>query len=41
MNDALAGVAFSGGAIGPEQEQELLNNIRAMHHSVRVELTED
>ncbi len=38
MNDALAGAALSGGPAGPEQEQELLNTIRAMHRSVRVEL---
>ena len=41
MNDALAGVAFSSGPMSAEEEQELLDTIRAMHHSVRVELTDE
>lgn len=41
MNDALAGVAFSSGPMSREQEQELLNTIRAMHQSVKVELEEE
>lgn len=37
MNDALAEMAFSGEAIGP---QEMLDLRQAMHNSVRVELEE-